>query len=91
MEPNGNVSADRAKQLTDELSALSKQHSNALQTAAYISMSREEAKAYDLRRVRISKICALLGQFKPEQNAIQSCQDTDMKGTNDNRRREQTP
>ena len=91
MESNGKLSADQAKQLADELSALSQQQSSALQTGAYISMSREEAKAYDLRRVRITKICALLGQFKPEQNAIESCQDTDIKGTNDDRGREQTP
>lgn len=91
MESNGKLSADQAKELADELSALSQQQSSALQTGAYISMSREEANAYDLRRVRITKICALLGQFKPEQNAIESCQDTDIKGTNDDRGREQTP
>ena len=91
MESNGKLSADQAKELADELSALSQQQSSALQTGAYISMSREEANAYDLRRVRITKICALLGQFKPEQNAIESCQDTEIKGTNDDRGREQTP
>jgi polyhydroxyalkanoate synthesis regulator phasin len=60
-----NLSAEQAKELTDELSALSKQQSKALQSAAYTRMSKEEAKEYDQRRVRIAEICALVGTFKP--------------------------
>jgi hypothetical protein len=90
IKPSGTVSAEKAKQLADELSALSKQQSNALQTAAYISMSTEEAKAYDRRRARISEIWVLLAKFKPEQHEVESRQDTEMKGTSDESEREQT-
>ena len=71
MGSDAKVSAERAKQLADELSALSKQQSKALQTAAYINMSREETKEYDQRHTRISEIWALLGKVKPPRNGLE--------------------
>jgi hypothetical protein len=40
---NETLSAEQVQKLADELSQLSKQQSKALQTAAYISMSAEDA------------------------------------------------
>jgi hypothetical protein len=60
-----NLSPEQVKELADELSVLSKRQSVALQGAAYQQMSREEAAEYDVRRVRIGEICALLGKFRP--------------------------
>jgi hypothetical protein len=54
------LSAEQAKELADELSVLSKQQSQALQTAAYIRMSQEEARTYDERSRRIGEIWGLL-------------------------------
>ena len=59
------LSPDRAKALADELSALSKLQSKALQTEAYVRMSETEAKKYDERRERIAEICTLLRKFQP--------------------------
>jgi hypothetical protein len=61
----GNLSEDEAKALAEELSELSKQQSEALQTAAYMRMSKDEAEKFDQRRARIGEICGLLGKFKP--------------------------
>ena len=61
MAPTDGSSAERAKELADELAALSKQQSAALQTAAYIRMSAEEAEHYDQRRIRIGEIWRLMG------------------------------
>lgn len=69
MGTNDKVSAEKAEQLADELSALSKQQSEALHKGAYISMSKEEEKQYDLRRTRISEICTLLGKFRPVESS----------------------
>jgi CelD/BcsL family acetyltransferase involved in cellulose biosynthesis len=44
--------AEQVRGLTDELAALSKQQSKALQASAYKRMSVEEASEYDRRRVR---------------------------------------
>ena len=63
---NQALSPEQAKELADEISALSKMQSAALQTAAYIRMSSTEAKAYDKRRERIGELCTLLGKFKSE-------------------------
>jgi hypothetical protein len=59
------ISAAQAKELADEMAALSKLQSEALQTAAYVRMSEREAAEYDHRRLRIGEICGLLGKFKP--------------------------
>jgi hypothetical protein len=70
MGTSDKMSAEKAAQLADELSALSKQQSEALHKGAYISMSREEAKQYDQRRTRISEICTWLGKFKPLESPV---------------------
>jgi hypothetical protein len=58
--------AEQVRGLADELAALSKQQSKALQASAYKRMSVEEASEYDRRRVRIAEICAVVGKFKPD-------------------------
>jgi hypothetical protein len=60
------LSAEQAKKLAEEMAALSKLQFEALQTAAYMKMSKQEAAQYDQRRLRIGEICGLLGKFKPE-------------------------
>jgi len=71
MEPD-KLSAEQAKKLADELSALSKLQSEALEAAIYVSMSQEEAKEYDQRGARIGELCRLLGKFKPESESTDS-------------------
>lgn len=58
------LSVEQVKNLSDELTQLSKQQSQALLTAAYQKMSNEAAAEYDQRRLRISEISALLEKFK---------------------------
>ena len=65
MAVDNKLSAEQANKLSDELTALSKQQSEALLSSAYIRMSLEEAKEYDKRRIRIGEICELLAKFKP--------------------------
>jgi hypothetical protein len=60
-----NLSANKAKGLADELTALAKHQSEALQNAAYIKMSAKETQQYDKRAARISELCGLLGKFRP--------------------------
>jgi hypothetical protein len=62
------VSAERLSELADELSALSKKQSKALQASAYIQMNAQEASEYDERRVRIGELCSILGRFKAVSN-----------------------
>jgi hypothetical protein len=64
MTATDSLSVEEAKNLSDELTKLSKQQSLALQTTAYLKMSKEEAAEYDQRRLRISEIWALLEKFK---------------------------
>ena len=64
MEPDDKIPAEHVKTLEAELSALSNEHSKAAYTAAYINMSSEEGKAYDLRRTRITRISSLLEMFR---------------------------
>jgi hypothetical protein len=59
------LSPEQARELTADLSALSKLQSAALQGAAYIRMSAAEAKEYDQRCIRIGEICAELVKFRP--------------------------
>jgi hypothetical protein len=59
-----NISAEKLSELADELSALSKKQSQALQASAYIRMNAQEAREYDERRVRIGELCSVLGRFK---------------------------
>ena len=65
MTSSGGLTVEQAKNLSDELTKLSKQQLQALQTEAYMNMSKEEAAHYDQRRLRISEIWAVLGKFKP--------------------------
>jgi hypothetical protein len=57
-------SADELKQLAEELSELSKQHQEALASAAFIGSSQLDSKEYHERRSRIGKLCELLGKFR---------------------------
>ena len=56
--------AEQAEVLAKELSELSKQQSEALKSATYIPMTKEEAIIYDNRRERIGELCKLLGKYK---------------------------
>ncbi|MCU1303418.1 MAG: hypothetical protein JWQ87_3702 [Candidatus Sulfotelmatobacter sp.] len=60
------VDLRQAKELAEEMAALSKLQSEALQTAAYVRMSERQAGEYDHRRLRIGEACGLLGKFKPK-------------------------
>lgn len=59
------IDEEQARSLAEELSFLSKQQSEALRAATYTGLSKEEAAVYDKRAERISKICSLLGNFRP--------------------------
>ena len=54
------------KTLFDELARLSKEQSDALQTAVYMRMEPNMAAQYDIRAKRIGEICKLLGDYKPK-------------------------
>jgi hypothetical protein len=58
-----NLSPEVGKELEDELSALSKQQLIALQFAAFIPMSAQEANEFDDRGIRIGQIYQLLERF----------------------------
>ena len=57
---------EREKTLFDELARLSKEQSDALQTAVYMRMEPNMAAQYDIRAKRIGEICKLLGDYKPK-------------------------
>jgi hypothetical protein len=59
-----NLIREQAEALADELRELSKQQSEALQTASYFRMSPEDAIKYDERRLRIAQISSIVGKFK---------------------------
>lgn len=63
---NSPEAVEREKALHDELTSLSKQQSEALQTAVYMRMDPQMAAAYDMRAKRISELCKLLGDYKPK-------------------------
>lgn len=56
---------EQARRLSDELADLSKKQSEALESAAYLKMSKEETAAFDRRQERIFELCALLSRFRP--------------------------
>lgn len=58
------LSVQHAKELAEELSTLSKLQSQALQTAAYMIMSRTDAEGNDQRVKRIGELCGMLGKLK---------------------------
>ena len=57
------LSASEAKALAAELTALSKQQAEVLHLAAYLTMSKQDAAAYDKRAERIRKICDMLHDY----------------------------
>ena len=57
------ISPERLTELKDELSALSKKHHEAWESAVYIRMNREEATKYDQNGERIHEIYVLLGRL----------------------------
>jgi len=57
---------EREKMLHDELGALSKQQSEVLQKATFLSFTRELAMEYDTRAKRIGEICKLLTGYNLE-------------------------
>jgi hypothetical protein len=57
------ISPERLTELKDELSALSKKHADALESAIYIRMNREEAIEYDQSGERIHELYVLLGKL----------------------------
>ena len=57
------ISPERLTELKDELSALSKKHHEAWESAVYISMNKEEASNYDKNGERIHELYALLGRL----------------------------
>jgi hypothetical protein len=59
------LSEEQTKELMDLLSALSNLQSVALQDAAYIPMTKEEAEQYDDRSRRIAEVSRMLGKYKP--------------------------
>ena len=63
MELN-NLSPEQVTELKDELSALSRKHIEALQSAVYIRMNEQEADEYDQGGVRISQLYGLLGNSR---------------------------
>jgi hypothetical protein len=61
MELDETLSAEQLKKLAEELSELSRQHHEALESAAFVGVSQLESKEYRERRSRIGKLCELLG------------------------------
>ena len=62
MEPN-NLSPEQVTELKDELSALSKKHNEAMESAVYIRMNAAEADKYDESGERMGKVRELLGKL----------------------------
>jgi hypothetical protein len=55
--------AEELKTLEKELSELSEQHQEALESAAFVGVSELDSKQYHERRLRIGKLRELLGKF----------------------------
>jgi hypothetical protein len=64
MELDETVSAEQLEKLAAELCELSRQHQEALDSAAFVGVSQLESKEYRERRTRIGKLCELLGKFR---------------------------
>jgi hypothetical protein len=62
VERQGRLSAEKLKDLSDELVALTKQQSDARLGEVFIPMSKKEIEAFDLRTQRISKIYVILSE-----------------------------
>jgi hypothetical protein len=57
------LSPERLTELKDELSALSKKHHEAWESAVYIRMNKEEGSKYDQNGERIHELYVLLGRL----------------------------
>jgi hypothetical protein len=57
------TSPERLTELENELSALSKKHHDAWESAIYIGMNEEEANKYDQAGERIHELYVLLGKL----------------------------
>jgi hypothetical protein len=55
---------DEVESLSMELSALSRQQSEALQRSSYVKMPPRDADEYDNRRLRIAELCEFLSKFR---------------------------
>lgn len=62
MERQDRLNSQQLKDLSDELTMLTKQQSDARLTEVYIRMTKEEIEAFDLRKERIRQIYAILGK-----------------------------
>ena len=56
------LNSQQLNDLSDELSALIKQQSDAVQMGVFIRMTKAEIEAFDLRQERISKIHVILSE-----------------------------
>ena len=56
------LNLEQLKDLSDELFALMKQHTDARSTEVFVRMNEQEIKAFDLRAERISRIHVILGE-----------------------------
>jgi hypothetical protein len=76
MELN-NLSPEQVTELKDELSALSKKHMEALESAVYIRMNEKESDDYDQSGVRISELYGLLGNSRIAESDLGPRQEAD--------------
>jgi len=61
------TSKERVKELAElaaELAELSRQHSEAMISAAYIPMNAAEIEEFDSRRLRIGELSELISKYK---------------------------
>jgi hypothetical protein len=56
--------AEELRKLAEELSELSQQHQETLESAAFVGVSELDSKEYDERRCRIGKLRELIGKFR---------------------------
>ena len=60
MERQGRLNSQQLKDLSDELSSLMKQQSDARLTDVFVRMTPQEIKSFDLQAERISQIHVIL-------------------------------
>jgi hypothetical protein len=57
------LTAAEVKTLTEELSVLSRQQTEALERAAFLKMSQTDSSAYNKRRERVAQLWELLRDY----------------------------
>jgi len=57
------LTAAEVKTLTEELSVLSRQQTEALEMAAFLKMSQTDSSAYNKRRERVAQLWELLRDY----------------------------